>query len=454
MSPSNGMKVYLLSRYPCAQAVESPSVEKMLTFLDDEEYDKYIPPDRINERPTKVWTMVYINSISSVDEIAMDMEVDLFLQQWWTDQRLINLDMQVANPTFNVEVEGELKRRLWRPDLFFLNSKYAFYHTITKKNSAMHVITLTGDIYATERISVKLHCPMKLYLFPMDTQKCRIIMTSYAMRTDDVIFQWHRNGDGVAINEEMTLPKFEIVEEAVELKCVRKYRTGNFTCLTFSLTLARKYGYYIIQVYIPSMLVVIISWVSFFLSPDAVAARTSLGVVTVLTVTTQNANVNDSTPKVSYVKAIDVWHAACLLFVFAALLEFAVANSLRRKQLRRKQIQERLKMGTPGREGSHQAGGEIELDTVYRTSKNSYTPVDSNASSTSKRGLKKNANKNKKRSMCSCLGRVFCFPSRTKAKHVDYVSRIAFPSLFVLFNAVYWTIYQHPTFRKYLDAQH
>ena len=51
--------------------------------------------------------------------------------------------------------------------------------------------------------------------------------------------------------------------------------------------LARSIGYYFIQSYLPSILIVAISWVSFWMDIEAVPGRISLGVITLLAVSSQ-----------------------------------------------------------------------------------------------------------------------------------------------------------------------
>lgn len=106
---------------------------------------------------------------------------------------------------------------------------------------------------------------------------------------------------------------------------------GNHSLLQAEFHLVRDIGYYLVQMYIPSMLIVMLSWISFWLNVNAVPGRISLGVLTVLTMTQQSSTVNATLPRVSYTKAIDIWMSMCLVFVFAALIEFAVANVLARK---------------------------------------------------------------------------------------------------------------------------
>ena len=54
--------------------------------------------------------------------------------------------------------------------------------------------------------------------------------------------------------------------------------------------------------------------------------------------TTQSSGARADLPRVSYVKAIDVWMATCLSFVVAALIEFAYVNVLTRTAKRRSSV--------------------------------------------------------------------------------------------------------------------
>ena len=74
----------------------------------------------------------------------------------------------------------------------------------------------------------------------------------------------------------------------------------------------------------PASLIVVVSWLSFWIHRTATPARVALGITTVLTMTTLMGNAGSSLPKLSYVKSIDIFLGMCYFFVFAALLEFSL----------------------------------------------------------------------------------------------------------------------------------
>ena len=78
-----------------------------------------------------------------------------------------------------------------------------------------------------------------------------------------------------------------------------------------NLLFKREFSYYLIQIYIPCCMLVIVSWVSFWLDANAVPARVSLGVTTLLTMATQTTGINNSLPPVSYTK---VWETASRMY--------------------------------------------------------------------------------------------------------------------------------------------
>ena len=47
--------------------------------------------------------------------------------------------------------------------------------------------------------------------------------------------------------------------------CYEIFVPGTFACLMVEFHLKRQFGYYLLQAYIPSMLIVILSWISFWI---------------------------------------------------------------------------------------------------------------------------------------------------------------------------------------------
>jgi len=104
------------------------------------------------------------------------------------------------------------------------------------------------------------------------------------------------------------------------------------------LYFVRSLGYYITQIYIPSTLIVMLSWVSFWLDRTAAPARVSLGITTVLTMVTFIWSTNASLPKISYIKGIDVYLVTCFVMTFCSVIEYGMVSFVHRQNEKRKKI--------------------------------------------------------------------------------------------------------------------
>ncbi|XP_050417399.1 glycine receptor subunit alpha-1 [Patella vulgata] len=358
------------------------------------DYDNKVTPTFDLGTATKVDVALFINSIDSISETTMDFSLNAFVVQEWTDPR-IQFHGLIDAPY--LELDSKLIDDVWVPDLYFSNEKTAAFHTVTVPNKMLHLYS-NGKVVYRLRVSITATCPMQLQKYPMDSQMCSLYIQSFAYSKKSLQFNW-RVSDPVKTNSMLQLPQFDL-HGVVSRNCSEDRDQENFTCIAVDFYLQRNIGFYMIQIYVPSMLIVLLSWVSFWLNVDAVPARISLGILTVLTMTTQKSMAVSSLPKVSYIKAIDVWMAACLCFVFVVLLEFALVNVLDRRQIERTSLY------------SVSANGE-ETDQL----KNENSVMNA-----------------RDKWMTDPLG-------RQKATKVDQISRLFFPFAFVLFVILYWMCY-------------
>ncbi|XP_022238851.1 glutamate-gated chloride channel-like [Limulus polyphemus] len=427
-----GLCLFLLLLADCACAKANyRHIEKRIldSIIGPGRYDSRIRPHGINNTgygPAIVNVNIYIRSISKIDDVTMEYSVQLTFREQWRDERLQfnDMDGQMAYLTLTDP------NKIWKPDLFFSNEKEGHFHDIIMPNVLLRIYP-NGEVLYSIRISLVLACPMDLKYYPLDKQTCSIIMASYGYTTDDLVFLW-KVDDPVQVTKNLHLPRFTLEKYNTEY-CTSKTNTGEYSCIRVDLIFKREFSYYLIQIYIPCCMLVIVSWVSFWLDQNAIPARVSLGVTTLLTMATQTSGINASLPPVSYTKAIDVWTGVCLTFVFGALLEFALVNYASRTHMHKQAAKQQRKWDI---EHSSLDTDHIEDGTNTFAMK---PLVHHRGDIHSDKIHQCEIHIKPQKSINPCKAWLNKFPSRSK--RIDVMSRILFPLMFALFNLVYWITY-------------
>ncbi|EEB10168.1 Gaba-gated chloride channel, putative [Pediculus humanus corporis] len=379
--------------------------------------------------------------------VCLDFTLDFYFRQFWTDPRL---GFRKKPGVETLSVGSDFIKNIWVPDTFFVNEKQSYFHIATTSNEFIR-IHHSGSITRSIRLTITASCPMNLQYFPMDRQLCHIEIESCFFFFFENIYNF------MLLKKLSTFCWLGLDSVSSRRSTERRARGGlavgrNYSRLACEIQFVRSMGYYLIQIYIPSGLIVIISWVSFWLNRNATPARVALGVTTVLTMTTLMSSTNAALPKISYVKSIDVYLGTCFVMVFASLLEYATVGYMaKRIQMRKSRFMAIQKIAEqknkanleaqhgphPGPIGeqdhsgpkqtvhdpkAHSKGGTLENTINGRADEEAATPAPQHLIHPGK-----DINK--------LMG---ITPS-----DIDKYSRIVFPVCFICFNLMYWIIYLH-----------
>merc|ERR1712013_919637 len=108
--------------------------------------------------------------------------------------------------------------------------------------------------------------------------------------------------------------------------------SGIYAACGFQVRLQRKQMQFLVQVYLPSFMFVIVSWVSFLIKPEVVPGRMGLLVTLFLVLINIFNSVRAQAPISSRLNAIDLYLVVCIFLVFGALMEYAVILFLLKKK--------------------------------------------------------------------------------------------------------------------------
>ncbi|KAL3994940.1 Neurotransmitter-gated ion-channel ligand binding domain family protein [Acanthocheilonema viteae] len=302
----------------------------LLPLLNKSHYDSRSPPIIGNDKITEVFFGILIQSMSNFDQSTMDYDMDIWLRMAWHDRRLTH---QFDRPIL-VNDENTLKK-IWRPEPFFQNAKEARYHRMTTLNFWLYVFP-NGEIFFETHIYLKPSCKLILCKYPHDNQECSLKITATSGQ-NSIRYNWFpRLSDAIRMNKLMKAELY--VEKYYKRYCDGVRKTGNFSCLEASCRLKRSISYHITRTYIPTATCVVFSWIGVWLPEEFFTGRIFGSLTLFLTLSAESSAVKEVLPKVSYMKAIDLWFGFTASFVFITMLEALIVISLEHKsrELRKK----------------------------------------------------------------------------------------------------------------------
>uniref|UniRef100_A0A3P9P932 Gamma-aminobutyric acid type A receptor subunit rho2a n=1 Tax=Poecilia reticulata TaxID=8081 RepID=A0A3P9P932_POERE len=362
----------------------------------------------------------------------------LYLRHYWKDERLSFSSSTNKSMTF----DGRLVKKIWVPDVFFVHSKRSFIHDTTTDNIMLRVFP-DGHVLYSLRVTVTAACNMDFSRFPLDSQTCSLELESYAYTDEDLMLYWKSGDESLSTDDRISLSQFLIQKFHTTSRLAFYSSTGTDLIIATPEVII---FYFLLEYFLAEMLPFLF-WFFFLLD---------LSITTVLTMSTIITGVNASMPRVSYIKAVDIYLWVSFVFVFLSVLEYAAVNYLSTVQDRReRKMRERARSqslpctcsisqtrtmtmldGTYSEADTNSLAGyteepmvpEDEPEEKQKVPEKSEHMVVHLSMSTESAGIKK------RKSL-----RALNIIQNTHA--IDKYSRMIFPGSYIFFNLIYWSVY-------------
>jgi len=348
-----------------------------------------------------------IDEISNINDKAQSMMISMYFAVSWTEPRLVinqsatEWSEERTGPKDQVNESPETLKYIWYPELEIYGLETFDRQRVLKEMSGVRV-RKNKTINYELNVHITISCQMNFDDYPLDAHTCQFQVGSYYDTQDTVTCKAHTIYDQ---DRQRSLQHFLEIEDLPECFHTVDIPSGIYSACGFQVKLQRKQMQYVVQVYLPSAMFVIVSWVSFLVKPEVVPGRMAMLVTLFLVLINIFNSVREQAPISSRLNAVDLYLVVCIFFVFAALIEYAVILLLLKKRRKpRRTIDEGLK-------------------TLFSNG---------DASQTRREEPKKPA-----------IEAGLTVRKQALVDNIDAWAMWISPPIFILFNCIYWIAYRH-----------
>ena len=277
-----------------------------------------LPPPTPDGR-IKVTVALHVLNLSMISEVTEHFQLTGYLLAQWHDPRLI---YQAASPNDTYKMISP--DSVWRPQLVIINAIEP-----RRIDETSLQVAPDGLVSYVERFDALLTSTFHLRAFPFDTQKLEVIVHPFTNQQQSIVF----------------IPSQLPVWTATEFNSYSSLESWRFESLTFNLslaasqlgrhaisetrfeiTVARRYGFYLWKVFLPLLLMVIVSWSVFWFDPSEASSQVTIAVTTILTIIAFALAISLTLPRVPYLTFADAFFLTCYVFAFVTMVEVTVVH--------------------------------------------------------------------------------------------------------------------------------
>ncbi|KAM4015424.1 5-hydroxytryptamine receptor 3A-like [Anomaloglossus baeobatrachus] len=275
-------------------------------------YHKGVRPVKNWRKTTTVYIEVSIYAILGVDEKNQIVKTYIWYNQSWIDEFLMWDPLQFDNIT-HIHIPTH---SIWLPDIMIEEVVGARETT----DAPYIYVNNRGRVFKNNPIHIMTSCSLDIYHFPFDFLNCSLSFRSWLHSTQDINISFWRtlNDMQLLMNPSENEGEWDL-ESVVPSYQVTTDHNRKYGQITFYVGVRRRPLFYIVNLILPSVLLMIMDIIGFYIPPES-GERISFKITLLLGYSVFLIIVSDTLPATG-APLLAIYFALCMLLLLISLTE-------------------------------------------------------------------------------------------------------------------------------------
>ncbi len=264
---------------------------------------------------------LYITNLADIDEVHERVELDGYLIVSWKDPRLAT-----APAASNGADHWQRYRegQIWTPSLELANAAAR-----RERLSFSILANAQGSVRYVEQFDAQVSSDFLLRQFPFDKQNLQVIVQPLLTDTTQLKLSVDRVSSCVGAQTWVELPDWNIGGLAATAETLKiRNVVGDIPQIRFDLKVRRRAAFYLWKVFLPILIMVLVSWSVFWIELSQFDWQAKIAVTTMLTLVAFSFAIERNLPRIGYLTFFDGVFLTSFVFIFLVMIEITLIHVL------------------------------------------------------------------------------------------------------------------------------